>query len=408
MSNKKNLLIIGAGIEQIEAYTQAKKLGLTVIGTDANPDAPAFKYCDYRIIASTRNVKETVDAVIKFNKSIIINGVMTVANDVPLTVASVAEHLNLPSIPIKLAKICSNKYRMKKYLVKRNVATPSYEIVFSKDDLENLLSRWGYPLIIKPVDGRGSRGVVLIRDKDDLKYYEHSKSMSTEDYLLAEKFIEGIQLSTESIIYNGNCYTAAISHRNYDQIEKLKPFIIENGGVIPAKLTDYEEISVYKIIEETAKVIGLENGTIKCDIVMSEDGPSIIEFALRLSGGYLSTDQIPRSRGVNLVKQTIKLSLGEDLDEKELKPKNICSIGIRYFFPEPGRIISIDGFNELDKLDWIVKKQLNLKVDDIISFTKDHTTRAGFVYAIGETYEEAEARAIKASRSVHIRTKPLE
>ena len=63
MSERKNLLIIGAGKEQIEAYIQAKKLGLNVIGSDINPNAPGFKYSDHQIIASTRDVKETIDAV---------------------------------------------------------------------------------------------------------------------------------------------------------------------------------------------------------------------------------------------------------------------------------------------------------------------------------------------------------
>ncbi len=406
MSERKNLLIIGAGKEQIEAYIQAKKLGLNVIGSDINPNAPGFKYSDHQIIASTRDVKETMDAVSSFNKKFTINGVMTVANDVAFTVASVAKILNLPSIPIKLAEICSNKLLLKKYLVKKNIATPNYEKIYSKNDLKDLLFRWGYPIIIKPVDGRGARGVILIRDENDLYYYDHSKSTTNQDYLLAEKFTKGIQLSTESIIFNQKIFTAAISERNYDQIDNLRPFIIENGGVIPARLNQTENVSVHKIIEDTVRAIGLKNGTIKCDIVLSEKGPSIIEFALRLSGGYLATDQIPRSRGINIVKQVIKLSLGEDLDEKELKPKDICSIGIRFFFPKPGKIISIDGFDELDKSNWIIKKQLNLKVGDIVPAQENHTTRAGFVYAIGETKEDAETRAIKASKSVYIKTKP--
>ena len=73
------------------------------------------------------------------------------------------------------------------------------------------------------------------------------------------------------------------------------------------------------------------------DIVMSEDGPLIIEIALRPSGGYFSTEQIPRSRGINLVRQVIKLAIGDTLQKDEIIPKNICSIGIRYF-PEPGKI----------------------------------------------------------------------
>ncbi len=405
MKDKKNLLIIGAGSEQIEAYIQAKNLGHNVIGTDVNPNAPAFKYSDNQIIVSTRDIKGTVEAVSKFNESVMINGVMTVANDVALTVACVAEKLKLPSIPVKLAEICSNKFKMKKYLTEKNIITPIYEKIYSKDKLEKLLNKWGYPIIIKPVDGRGARGVVFIRDKEDLKYYDHSVASSKKKYLLAEKFIDGIQLSTESIIYNQKVYTVAISHRNYDQIDNLKPFIIENGGVIPAKLSKNEEISVLKMIEEIVKAIGLKNGTIKCDIVIGENGPNLIEFALRLSGGYLATDQIPRSSGVNLIKQVIKLSLGEALDEKELKPKKICSIGIRFFFPNPGKIISVDGFNELDKFGWIIKKKLNFKVGDHVPFPENHASRVGFVYAIGDNYEEAESRALKASKSVKIVTK---
>ena len=146
---------------------------------------------------------------------------------------------------------------------------------------------------------------------------------SEKDYLLVEKYISGKQFSSESLIYDGICYTSAISERNYDQLDNLRPFVIENGGVIPANISKNDEDSINNTLEDLASKIGLKNGTIKGDIVMSEDGPLIIEVALRLSGGYFSTEQIPRSRGINLVRQVIKLAIGDTLQKDEIIPKNI-------------------------------------------------------------------------------------
>ncbi len=407
MSEKKTLLIIGAGIEQIQAYTEAKKLGLNVIGTDINPDAPAFKHADHQIIASTRDPIGTVFKVKQYHEKNRINGVMTVANDVPLTVSKVAEELNLPSVPIELAEIFSNKHKMKKFFNQKNIRTPDFRLAYSKDDVMNAVREWSYPIIIKPIDGRGSRGVILIRNENDLDYYDHSLSTSEKDYLLVEKYISGKQFSSESLIYDGICYTSAISERNYDQLDNLRPFVIENGGVIPANISKNDEDSINNTLEDLASKIGLKNGTIKGDIVMSEDGPLIIEVALRLSGGYFSTEQIPRSRGINLVRQVIKLAIGDTLQKDEIIPKNICSIGIRYFFPEPGKITAIEGYHELEEYDWITKKGLYLDVGDVVPFPENHTVRAGFLHAIGDTIEEAENRAIKASNSVKIRTLPF-
>ena len=92
-----------------------------------------------------------------FNKSRKINGVITLANDVPYTIAKVANDLNLPSISIQTAKISSNKLIMKKLFLEKGIPSPSFEEVFSSIDIKNKIEKWGYPIIIKPIDGRGSK-----------------------------------------------------------------------------------------------------------------------------------------------------------------------------------------------------------------------------------------------------------
>jgi biotin carboxylase len=405
---KKCLLIIGAGIEQIRAYELARELGIETVASDINPAAPAFQYADHKIIASTRNIAETVQAARQFNQHHKIHGVMTLANDVPLTVATVAQKLGLPSISTNSARLASDKLAMKKKFKADSVSVPPFMEISSESEIEECAAKWGYPLVIKPTDGRGARGVLRITEDIDKSWaLKHAQEDSKSKKVIAEKFIMGKQLSTESMIYKNKCYTASISFRNYELLDRYAPHIIENGGVLPADLDSRDIIAVEEIIFRAAQSMGITRGTVKGDIVLSENGPIVIELAARLSGGYLCTDQIPLARGVDLVKQTIKLALGEDLEVDELIPQDIHKMGIRYFFPDPGRIKRITGFDELDQYDWITRKMLFLKVGDIVELPTNHTKRAGFVHTIGRTYKEANERAITVANSVIIETVPL-
>ncbi|MCW8916115.1 MAG: ATP-grasp domain-containing protein [Magnetovibrio sp.] len=406
MSDKRCLLIVGAGFEQIYAYNMAHKMGLEVVASDYDPQAPAFEYADYKLIASTRNPEETITAAKKFHQEQRpIDGVMTVANDVPLTVASVADALGLPGISIDAARIASDKFLMKREFEAAGVPVPRYEEIFSADDIRRLAKDGGLPLVIKPNDGRGARGVLRITQDIDFDWaFAYTKKTSESGQVLAEAFVNGPQLSSESMIYNGKCYTAAVSHRNYELLDTYAPYIIENGGVIPADLSEIDLKSIDRVIHDAAKAMGVERGTVKGDIVLSEDGPVVIELAARLSGGGLCTDQIPLSRGVDLVEQTIRLALGEELDVNDLIPQDLCKIGIRYIFPKPGVVQSVQGFDDLDKLEWISKKKLLVEVGDIIEDVVSHPSRVGFVHAVGQSYDEAEHRAISAVEQVVIKT----
>ena len=174
--------------------------------------------------------------------------------------------------------------------------------------------------------------------------------------------------------------------------------------MLPADIGKGTAKAIEEVVAAAAGAMGISNGTVKGDIVMSSGGPLVIELAARLSGGYLCTDQIPIARGVDLVAQTIKLCLGNELDIEELKPRDICKIGIRYFFPEPGRIERISGFDELTKLGWVSKKMLFMGVGDVVESPSNHTKRVGFVHTTGKTFKEATQRAVEAAAMVKIET----
>jgi len=404
----KTLLIIGGGVEQIRAYELAREMGCVVVGSDRDPGAPALELADHKILASTRDVAATLGAAIEFNKRLHIDGVMTLANDVPLTVATVAAELGLHGISIRSARLASDKLEMKKAFTACGVPVPEFREVFSARDLERAAGDWGYPVVVKPNDGRGSRGVLKLTGGIDNDWaFRHAKENSDAGRVIVERYIEGTQYSTESMVYKGECYTASISERNYEFIDKYSPNIIENGGVLPADIGSGTARAVEEVVARAARAMKINDGTVKGDIVMSREGPLVIELAARLSGGYLCTDQIPLARGVDLVRQTIKLSLGQRLDVRDLQPRDICKIGVRYFFPEPGRIKSISGFEELSRFKWVSRKMLFLGVGDIVEPPSNHTKRVGFVHATGSTFQEATARAVKAAAMVRVVTEAL-
>ena len=158
------------------------------------------------------------------------------------------------------------------------------------------------------------------------------------------------------------------------------------------------------VVQMAADCLGIANGPLKGDLVLSPRGAIVLEFAARLGGGYACSHSIPLTHGVNLVEQLIKMSVGMPIDTRDLIPEYRQSAAIRFFFPEPGIIKTIRGFEALDRWDWVVLKRMYLKVGDRVERVTDHTKRAGCVITIGPNMKEAEARAEQAIKSVVIMT----
>lgn len=405
--SKKRLLIIGAGEEQIPGYEFATKMGLKVVGSDINPNAPGFTLTDEKIIASTYDARGTLQQVLDFHKKYPINGVMTLASDAAMTVAIVANELGLQGISIETATLTSNKLLQLERFHQDGIPVPVYREIRSIEQLRQAIDEWRYPLIIKPPDNRGARGVLRLTKYIDVEWaFSESISQSETNSIIAQKFIEGYQISSETLVINGKCYTAMYSGRNYEFLEKHSPYVIENGGWLPADITQHQQKSLDELVQHVADSLGVKDGPLKGDFVLTENGPMVIEFASRMGGGYAVSHSIPLTHGVNIVEQVIKMSIGEQVDKKDLIPRYKQSAAIRFFFPKPGVVKEIIGFEDLDNYDGVVLKRIYVKKGDKVGEITDHTRRAGCVIVVGKDKKEAEQRVLEAIKSVRIITEP--
>jgi biotin carboxylase len=387
----KTILVISGGIEAVPGILKAKEMGLYVVVSDYNPGAPGFTYADDRIIASTYDVEETVSTAEKYHKNVRpIDGVICIASDVPLTVASVASKLGLPGLSIETAKLASDKLAMKDQLVREGIPVPWYKPISSVEELEATCTEKGFPLIIKPVDSRGARGVLFIDRDIDLHWaFNTAQENSPTGRVMVEEFISGPQISTEAVIVDGIGYNLGFSDRNYEYLERYKPHIIENGGNQPSSLPAFIQINIANLAIKAGKALGVVNGIVKGDMVYGPNGPMVIEVATRLSGGYFSTDQIPLHTGVDMLKAAIKLALGEKIYPQELEKKYNRAVAIRYFFPPKGLIIKIPDVSMMEQMPGVYKIILSVESGEMIENQTNHTKRAGCVITVAETREDA-------------------
>jgi biotin carboxylase len=409
MSAKDTLLLLGASSDQLFVIRTAKSMGLRVLTVDMNPKSPGFDISDDYAVISTRDIpslKAFIDEYLRKGNKIV--GVTVMGSDIPQVVAALGEYLDTPTISTESARLATEKYEMKCRLKACGIPIPWFSLVNSADSLKEIAKSRGYPLVIKPVDRSGSRGVFRLTEGCELNHlFELSKSVSFSGKVMVEDYIPGLQISTESIMYRGRAHTPGFADRNYEKLELYKPHIIENGGWVPSIVTRAQREAVENLIERAASALGIHNGVVKGDVVLTDRGPMIIELAARLSGGDFSESLIPLGCGVNIVEAAINLAIGKEIDLDKLKPRwNKCVIN-RYFFPAPGRLVSIDGYKYVRNKPWVKKLEFFYKPGDIVESIKSHADRFGVFIVIGDTREEAVARSEWVYKNINILTEPI-
>ena len=163
-----------------------------------------------------------------------IDGVMCAAADVPVTVASVAQEFSLPGVTLETARLTSDKLAMKEHLERAGIPIPFYRPIHSTADLQRAVQQNNRPLIVKPVDSRGARGVLKLTGETDPDWaFEHARACSPTSRVMVEEYLEGPQISTETILVDGVASTPGFTDRNYEFLERFSPYVIENGGSLP-------------------------------------------------------------------------------------------------------------------------------------------------------------------------------
>lgn len=372
----KKLMILGASILQLPAIGKAKEMGLDVVVVDMNPDAVGFK-----VPGIEKEIISTIDiqAVISAAKRHRIDGIMTLATDMPMrTVAAVAKEMNLIGIDEETALKATNKAEMRKALQLNNVPIPKFYVVSNKDEYKEVVKQFDVPFIVKPADSSGSRGIFEVKDihNDDLiiEAYDYCHPFSKVGDVVVEEYMEGPEVSVETLTVNGECHVIQIT----DKLTTGAPHYVEMGHSQPTMLSNEIAEQISKVAKAANKAIGIKNGPSHTEIIVTKEGPKIVELGARLGGDNITTHLVPLSTGVNMVECCIKIALGEIPDIKKKWNKGSA---IRYFEQHAGVIDSIEGVDKAEEIDGVQQISIVHGVGEEVTEINSSGERMGFVIA---------------------------
>lgn len=372
----KKLMILGASILQLPAIEKAKEMGLDVVVVDMDPNAIGFN-----VPGIEKEIISTIDiqAVITAAKSHKIDGIMTLATDMPMrTVAAVAKEMNLIGIDEETALKATNKAEMRKALQLNNVPIPKFYVVSNKDEYKEVVKQFDVPFIVKPADSSGSRGIFEVKDIHNdtlvIEAYEYCHPFSKVGDVVVEEYMEGPEVSVETLTVNGECHVIQIT----DKLTTGAPHYVEMGHSQPTMLSNEIAEQISKVAKAANKAIGIKNGPSHTEIIVTKQGPKIVELGARLGGDNITTHLVPLSTGVDMVECCIKIALGEIPDIKKKWNKGSA---IRYFEQHAGVIDSIEGVDKAEEIDGVQQISIVHGVGEEVTEINSSGERMGFVIA---------------------------
>ena len=373
----KKLLLLGGSSQQIVAIETAKRLGYYTILCDYLPDNPGQYHADKFYSVSTTDK----EAVLEIAEKESIDGVIAFASDPAApTAAYVAENLNLPTNPLKSVEILCNKDRFRGFLADNGFNCPMSigycDLHEAKNDIES--DKFKFPIIIKPVDSSGSKGVTVLHEKDGLENaIKFAFSFSRSSRIIVEEFIEKKHqylVGGDIFVNNGKVTIWGLMncHRDND-VNPLVPV----GKSYPANISESDLENVKNTLQNLVDKLGIRFGAMNVELIIDQnDRVFLIDVGPR-NGGNMIPDLLGMIFNVDVVELSVRAAMGE-----------ILGNGIYHSTPyyathnlhssKNGRLKTIHYDEQIER--FIVKKCIYKQKGDAVVFFDNASKALGIIF----------------------------
>ena len=315
---KKKVLMLGGSLYQTYAIKEADRMGYYVITCDYLPDNPGHKFAhEYHNVSTTDK-----EAVLELARTLNVDGIVAYASDPAApTAAYVCEKLGLPTSPFKSVEILSKNHLFRNYLAEHGFNVPKARSYTKYEDALAEIDSFKLPVMVKPVDSSGSKGINKLTDKAQLKaFVEDALSYSRDKVFLIEEFIvkHGPQISGDAFSVDGKLVFHCLGNEFYSKkVDKdFAPLGECWPTVMPKEVIDTLEKDLQRLITS----LGMRSTAYNVEAIYGEDGKVyILELGAR-SGGSLIPQVTALATGVDMVPYVIKAALGEDCSDLKMAP----------------------------------------------------------------------------------------
>ena len=315
----KRLLMLGGSLYQTYAIKEAKRLGYYVITCDYLPDNPGHKYADeYHNVSTTDK-----EAVLKLAQELSVDGIVAYASDPAApTAAFVCEQLGLPTSPYKSVEILSNKDLFRDFLQKNGFNCPKAMGFTTYEDALAHIDEFNLPVMVKPVDSSGSKGINKMTDKAQLKsFVEDALSYSRSKRFLIEEFIvkKGHQISGDAFSVNGKLVFHCLGNEFYDP--NCDKDFAPLGECWPFQMDHKYIEDLEGQLQRIMTLLSMKSNAYNVEAIVGEDDKVyLLELGAR-SGGSLIPQVTEYATGINMVTWVIQAAAGDPIDLSMLNGK---------------------------------------------------------------------------------------
>lgn len=314
--------MLGGAMQQIPAITAAKKMGLYVITCDYLPENPGHQYADeYHNVSTTDK-----EAVLELAKKLDIDGIVAYASDPAApTAAYVSEKMGLPGNPYKSVELLTQKDLFREFLAQNGFCTPLAKGYSRYEEISEEINDFKFPVMVKPVDSSGSKGVVKVYEKAGLyDAVEEALSYSRGKRFIIEEFIQkkGYQISGDGFSVDGKLVFTSYGNELYSG--KGTREYVALGEFWPSLLSEELKNKVDHELQRLITALGMRTSAYNIEVILDEkDDVYILELGPRNGGSYIP-QLIQYATGVDLVYYTILGAIGEDCSELKMASTKGC------------------------------------------------------------------------------------
>lgn len=395
------LHVLGGGPAQLNLIRRIKEKGHRVAVSDRNPSAPGLALADYPSTASSFDA----DAVIRAARKAGTERFLTLGTDQPvLTAARASEALDLPYfLNVPQARLVTNKADMKEMFREQGIPAAPYRLLepgFAESELEGLR----FPLVIKPLDSQGQRGVLRVGAADEIRSrMDEVLGFSREKRILAEEFYPSKEITLSGWVYRGRPYLFSITDRETVENDPYMGVCVSHR--YPSRFHgDWDELE--ELSARICRAVGLKDGPIYFQILGGEQGYRLNEIACRLGGAY-EDEFLPGLCGADpldlLIEQTVNPDYTWDHPERMDELRDGQYFSLQMFFCRPGEIRSQRGMDRVLDIPGVRRGRFLLPEGTRIGNRENSTQRAGYFFMTGGSPDEINGMIDRAYDCLEIR-----
>lgn len=300
---KQKIAIIGGSYLQLPLVLKCKEMGIESHCFAWADGAVCDGYADYFYPISIIEKEQILNKC----KEIGIDAIASIASDVAvITVNYIADKMGLVANSVEYTDITTNKYKMRQALSSEGIPCPLFKLVADRELPD--ISKMTFPLIVKPTDRSGSRGVKKILKADELRNaIDRAAGESFKNEVIIEEYVEGREISVESISFDGQHHILQIT----DKVTTGAPYFVELEHHQPSTLPDEIKEQVKTIVLQALDALRIRNGASHSEMKITPDGDiKVIEIGARMGGDFIGSDLVKLSTGYDFVKGVVEVALG--------------------------------------------------------------------------------------------------